>query len=308
MLFTMSGGRKTQPLFDLMRRGGDGQPPEESERTAMNPGVGWRPGMSPRPVNPPPREKAPKPVIRLELKPESAASVTPARDEPVEPGPAWGTGVLGGSTVRVPVNAIYIASALLIILAMAGWVLGWQMGQTRAGEGASEARTRPPVSEPAELGASRPPAATPTRSGAEPLKASPAAAGPARVEPASGSGLTITAKGMLQGDPREAGLNYLKLAQMTRAESERAVAFLSENGLEAFAVPVDRGGANTNNPDPSRAAYWLFAGRGITTEEFSNRLTARTNTEAAVARLGLRWQKEHRGSSNFSKPGWEKQK
>ena len=101
-------------------------------------------------------------------------------------------------------------------------------------------------------------------------------------------------------------MNYLKLAQMTRTEAERAVKFLSENGVEAFAVPVDRTGANTNNPDPSKSAYWLFAAKGITGEEYSNRLTARTNIEAAVARLGLRWQKEYRGSSNFSKPGWEK--
>ena len=274
----------------------------------MNPGVGWRPGMSPRQVNPPPRERpvGEKPVIRLELKPESAAAVTPSRDDGAEAA-SWGSGVLGGSTVRVPVNAIYVASALLILLAIAGWVLGWQMGIKRTKDQTPEVRPRPPVSEPAD--APSPPALTPTpvkpkadkpadKAAAPPVKSSAGAADAAL--------LTLTAKGVLQGDPREVDLNYLKLAQLTRTEAERAVKFLSENGLEAFAVPVDRAGANTNNPDPTRAAYWLFAAKGITSDEYSNRLTARTNIEATVARLGLRWQKEFRGSSNFSKPGWEK--
>jgi hypothetical protein len=46
--------------------------------------------------------------------------------------------------------------------------------------------------------------------------------------------------------------------------------------------------------------------KGITSEEYSRRMTARTNIEADVARLGPRWQKERRGSSNFAKPAWEK--
>ncbi len=285
---------------------GAGASASDMSREAMNPGVGWRPGMSPRPLNPPPRPE--KPVIRVELKPASAGPTTPAREDSGDPTPAWGSNLLGGGTVRVPVNAIYIASALLIALAFLGWLLGWQMGTAQRQPG-QEPTQRPSIMEPTE----NPPviAPPPTRSvpDTSPKKASDPAKSnqlPPRTVPSSSAPITITGKGLLQGDPREVDRNYLKLAQMTRTEAERAVKFLCENGLDAFAVPVDKVGSNTNNPDPSTAAYWLIAAKGITSEEYSNRLTARTNIEAAVARLGQRWQKEFKGSSNFSKPAWEK--
>ena len=68
-------------------------------------------------------------------------------------------------------------------------------------------------------------------------------------------------------------------------------------------IPLETGGGAANNRGP---AFRLFALPGITAEEFRQRKTNRTNLEAAVLRLGEQWQKQERGPSNFSKPGWEK--
>lgn len=285
----MAGGRHTQPLFDLIRRNGPHSAADD--RATMNPGVGWRPGMSPRPVEPKP---AGKPVVLPELKPD-----VPAPTREPDPEPTW-LSAIGGSTVRMPVNAVYIASAVMVVLAVVGWSAGWLMANRRADQSPIP-RPDPLITEPGESTTSLPADPTPSAPAPEPAKSAPST----EARSATG-GVVITPKGMLQGDPRESGLNYLNLAQMYRTEAEAAVKFLSQNGLEAFAIPVDRPAATANNPDPSRSFYRLYAAKGISTDEYNKKMTARTNTEAAVARLGLLWQKEHRGSSNFSKPGWEK--
>jgi hypothetical protein len=115
-----------------------------------------------------------------------------------------------------------------------------------------------------------------------------------------GQGTIISAVGMLATDPREAGLNYLALATLPRADAEAAIAFLAQNGLQVIGVPVDRARAATNNPGPAR----LYALPGLSRDEF--RGPAKEAMERAVTRLGAVWQREHRGSSNFARPGWEK--
>ena len=114
----------------------------------------------------------------------------------------------------------------------------------------------------------------------------------------------ITSKGLLAGDPREAELNYLNLATLPRTDSESAIAFLAANGVEAFAVPVDPTDSEAKNPAPSKYRLWVLP--GITTEDYRQRKTVRTRLEAEVSRLGQIWRKEHRGTSDFSQPLWEK--
>lgn len=321
--YCMAGGRHTTPLFDLIRRDAGATPaapppPAAEKRETLNPGVGWRPGMAPRPA---PAQSGPKPVVRLEVKPETGPM--PARDDAAAPPPppsGMYASIMGTHTVRVPINALYLATIVVVLLPLLGWALGFQWGTRRAGP--SEADIRPPalVQEPAEQPAARqaqasPPATqrqqpTPTR----PQPAQPTqpdsrtqtpAESPSRVSMAPISGGSITSKGYLAGDPRVSGHNYLALAIMPRDEAEQAVAFLSSHGSEAFAVPVESARRGANNPDPAKQPYRLFSAQGIASQEFSRSVAARNTLEATVARLGLRWQREFRGSSNFGKPGWE---
>ena len=83
--------------------------------------------------------------------------------------------------------------------------------------------------------------------------------------------------------------------------ADRAVTFLSENGVRAFAVPVAKTGSSANN-----ASYTLYALQGITREELRARAPIRTDLEEKVARLGKIWQKEHKGQTDFSKTYWDK--
>jgi hypothetical protein len=319
----MAGGRHTTPLFDLIRREPGGTPaapppPDAGSRENLNPGVGWRPGMAPRPAS---SQGGPKPVVRLEIKPESGT--VPARDEaaaPMPPPSGWYAAVMGTHTVRVPINALYLATIVVVLLPLLGWALGFQWGTRRAGPAEGEIRPPALVQEPAEQPAARPPAVRPpaTQPPRQQPAARPAPATPTqdsrtqatpeqaqRASMAPISGGAITSKGYLAGDPRLSGHNYLALAIVTRDEAEQAVAFLSSNGAEAFAVPVESARRGANNPDPAKQPYRLFSAQGIASSDFSRSVAARSTLEATVARLGVRWQREFRGSSNFGKPGWE---
>jgi hypothetical protein len=133
-------------------------------------------------------------------------------------------------------------------------------------------------------------------------------------------GAAITSKGFLSGDPRESGKNYLALANLGLEDTKEAIQFLVANGVDAFAVPVvDRGRGAANNPPPSSpnspagvggawvgGVYRIFALPGITSEQYSRKMTIRTNLEAKVASIGKTWQEKHRGASNFARTNWEK--
>jgi hypothetical protein len=128
---------------------------------------------------------------------------------------------------------------------------------------------------------------------------------PTLAGPRPGNALCLTISGWTTEDQREESLNYLHLAYVSQTEAEDAISFLAQNGLDTFALYVDPQQVRGNNFSPTRP-FKLYASKGITSDEYSKKMTAKTNVEAAVARLGPRWQKERKGSSNFSKPAWEK--
>jgi hypothetical protein len=297
----------------------------EDRRTTMNPGVGWRPGMNPAsaadpsPVHPG-RSPGEKPVIRLNVTPMSATS--PSRDLPPEGSAgadAWAANAgMPGNAVRIPVNALYLAIAALVALIILAFAVGSVLSRRHAERELASQRPQPIVTEPPELITPSETVGQPT----EPIKgdvsknegeqaakekARTPDAGAKRVQTtaAPAGGPCLTSRGWEQEDPREGGLNYLLLAYLTQTESEDAVTFLSQNGLETFALRVDPQQVRGNNSGPTRP-YKLYVSKGITSDEYSKKMTAKTNVEAAVARLGPRWQKERKGSSNFGKPAWEK--
>jgi hypothetical protein len=126
----------------------------------------------------------------------------------------------------------------------------------------------------------------------------------AKQSPASGPAApTGPTPGSASGDPRVAGFNYLTIAsKMDRDTAERAVAFLAENNLKAFAIPVVKAGSGGNNA----ATYTLYALQGITRDELRAKAPVKTDLEERVTRLGKIWQKEHKGQTDFSRWYWDK--
>ncbi|MCX5689973.1 MAG: hypothetical protein NTV94_09370 [Planctomycetota bacterium] len=316
----MAGGRHSQPLFDLVRNRGNVNTPQD-RRTTMNPGVGWRPGMAPgtEPAPAPDGDQTNPATGPMTLNtPVSSAKNSPSRDMPPEGSAgadAWAaqTGI-GGATVRVPVNAVYLVAAGFVLFIVVAYGVGSFLSRRDAERDQAASREQPPISEPLDSpvpvgsaldssGLQRPATRgeAPTASPANDAAAQPA---PPSV-PRPSDALCLTSKGWTTSDQRDEGLNYLLLAYVSQTEAEDAISFLAENGLETFALYVDPSQVRGNNFSPTRP-YKLYASKGITSDEYSKKMTAKTNVEAAVARLGPRWQKERKGSSNFSKPAWEK--
>lgn len=226
--------------------------------------------------NPPPvPEIMPaKPVLRIELKPREVQRTEAAPAPQPEPTPE--------PVVRVHTNAVYITVAVVLTLMVVAIAVGWQMGKSRQSQN-DEPFMRRPAPTLTEPGADASEVArAPTAPAPGATQTPPQAAGPA--------------------DPREKGLNYLYLAVLNQTEAERAGKFLRDNGVEAYAVSwVDPGGGKANNADP---LYRLFVKPGIPSGEMKK--TTAQNLLTRVLELGGKWQKENRGTSNFTKYSWEK--
>lgn len=227
-----------------------------------------------------------KPVVRVPL----ASQAPLAEPKPVAEGEP-------GLALRPGIQARYLVIAGLLLIGILGWIGGVLYGRSQERASLEQElrgtfRDRP---SPSEVGDS-----------ANQPRVQPAATNQANPRPAvpTATGPVISSRGMV-AEPRTSGLNYLALAVLPRTDCESAIAFLSGQGLEAFAVPVDRNGSEVNNPDPG-GRYRLYVLPGITGEQYSQRQTIRVNLETEVARLGKAWQKDHRGASNFASPGWIK--
>lgn len=291
-------GRQSKPLFDLLTHG-----PASDARRASSAHA--------------------KPVVRVEVKPQPAADRA-ATDEP-RPLTTFlhashedaaeidaETQSPPGASVRVPLNYLYLAAAGVVVVLLLAWVGGVKYGSSQEAarterELAGAFRDRPALREPAESPTGVPQAVQPSAARPQaPAPIQPSPAQPAAPAPYTGTGITVLSSRGPALDPREREMNYLALATLPQADTEAAIAFLAANGLQCVGVPVDRRAGAANNQGP--ALFKLFALPGITSEQYGNKATARTNLEAAVARLGNDWQNKHRGTSDFGMPGWEKLK
>ncbi len=329
-----SAGRRTTPLFDLVQgKSGNTSKLEAPLETPSKPIVQVRLQPAAAPVPSADAKVVPSGTAVPALKEDAAAlvvgqgtspaalsarrsdtsghseSTSPGRAPPAtqqldsSPERAWAPAWLGPSTMRISVNALSIGVALAIIVALAAWIIGVSTGQSRAeAEFSRFERPTPAIADPLSQ-----PSPTPSPASKVLRETAPKAPTSKGAAPSSRNDDSLTSKGVLAGDPREPGLNYLALATLSRADSAAAIAFLAGNGLESFAVPVDSAASKANNPHPERD-YRLFAALGVSSDEYKRRATKVTNLEADVARLGAAWQKQHRGPSNFSRTLWEKYK
>lgn len=264
--------RRTTPLFDLVSRGGAARPATPS---------------TPR---------AAKPIVRVELK--------PGAESYPEPAPLAQTIEASGV---IPTNFWYLGGAVLLLVGILAWGGGVMLGRSQ--ERAKVEKSlgaafgeRPPVTEPNAPGNARPEVPTPQvqPQGNRPEGHVDRPQSPPAVPVSTGP--VLLSRGM-SADPRQKGLNYLNLASLPRTDAEGAIAFLSANGVEVAGVPVDPPPWAPKNQGPAQW-YALYVTQGLTREQLG--LDVRANLEARVSQLGQVWQKQHRGSSNFSRPAWEK--
>lgn len=283
--------RGAKPLFDLIPER-DGKPAQPAPTVRF----------SPKPARP-----GPEPVSVAEARPAPVESFSPpVQDEPV---PTFRRSeglravLFGGPAYAVPANLIYIGSALLILILLLTWIGGVKRGR------ALEAQRLDPFIRAAGPGVTEPDALPPGPSGLQQGgQPQGGQAGPRQNDAARQQQPAPQPRTPVPGDPRESGLNYYMLATLTRPEAERAVTFLAQNGVDSFAIasPVDRRAGDAKNPDPSEALFELYALPGVSGDEYRRKATKMTNLEAAVARLGPIWQKDHKGSSNFARAFWKK--
>lgn len=260
----MAGARHTTPLFDLLR----------SARPA--PGVS-APGVTAPPPTATPREHAPyppKPVVRVELKPAPRGG-----DEPPARG-AWYSTLLGGQPIPVSLNLLFLSGFLAVVALLGTWVAAYHWGKSDAEKDLEPFRR----------------SLTPSES----LNNQPEA-------PGTGDGGNLARREESKpvapaGDPREVGLNYLRMGDVPQAEAEGLVQFLAEKGVRSFAVKrldTPRGMANNQGP-----FYTVFALPGyVVSEETRPTMDA---MKSRVQGLAGEWRRQRRGGVDLSTAFYEK--
>ncbi len=259
----------------------------------------------------------------------SARKVHPAvLKDPAEPPPP--------GRISVPITAVYAFVSAALLLAVVTWVVAYKVGFGRGeretlrefglidpgparelARGPDPLATTPPSFDTEPTGRSREdrPADPALRTDNARSDAPAEPREPARTEPAdpTPSGPIATASiigpvGALAEDPREGGLNYLKLASnVPRPEATELVEFLSDRGLAALAVmtrpgSVDSGGGATNDSD----RFDLYAiDLAVPGARFSAMRSQRERLQEQAARLGSQWRRERQGTVDLARTNWE---
>ena len=72
--------------------------------------------------------------------------------------------------------------------------------------------------------------------------------------------------------------------------------------METIGVPVEPKGKGANNIP----LYSVVATKGISGEQYRKKDKVRSSLEYEVVRLGAVWQREYKGTSNFTRSNWMK--
>lgn len=215
---------------------------------------------------------------------------------------------------------VYAGIGLILLIVFAGYGIGYQLGTSATRETERRAADRDAervfVDDPL-----RPAGSSETGSGDADSRqgASGGGASGGTVSGGSVSGGANTggstragrAGGVLDGDgrgildPRRAGVNYLELVSLPREKAIEAVRYLSENGEEAIAVPLDELDPGRRRSNTSDAFRVIAIGLAVPGDQYSASADARRRFEQRLARLGKAWTAEG-GASDFSDPLWRR--
>lgn len=301
--------RNKSPLFDLVRGGtanGDGSTPAAPARTPIH-------------VEPSSIPNRPRPTLSSHAPGDESATA-----DRISALRAGATSRPTGGLVSMPLNSIYLSIAGVIALVIIIWAAAyWLGGRAKEKELApyisagvqpsgTTPTTNPTQANPASNSANPTTFVPPPRlSGSltrQDVTPQPSNSNPPTLSAPTftGPGTVITSKGMVEKDPREAGLNYLAIVRLPRADAEKVVAFLAANGFEAIGVPVtvEKGSKAANN----LPLYQIIALQGITGEQYRKEDPIKVKVDQDVQRLGVIWKRDHRGTTNFMQSGWVKYK
>ncbi len=262
--------------------------------------------MPPRPV-----QVAVPPQVRAQ--PAHAPVQEPA-DPAMQDSPSDAPPAVAGldRQLRVPMSAVYLSIAGLLLIVVLVWGLAYRIGRSEektktdkllgaAGQQVNDPlkSAPPPEQTPSNPGPSKPvtsidqSARKPALGAPDKPQARPSAP-PITPAPAA----SIAGQPAFGTDPRQSGLNYLIIeGRLDRDSAERIHEFLGENGVPAFAVVDDRNGAS-NNP----ALYLVGVAQGFAKGEYKSQ--AGTDLSEKVRRLGQQWQSQHRGTTSFAQTYW----
>lgn len=271
----MPGGRRMTPLFDLLRSaretsGVESRPAAREERVAPYPGA--------------------KPVVRVELKP-GVRPLSMDDAAPESPAAGWYTTFLGGRRITLSMNLLLISAFAGVMMLIGAWMAGSSMARKESEREYEAFRRNLPPSEVGQNQAQD----TPTN----PKPENRPAAGPGGPKP--GPAVPDYQPKAPAQDPRQVGFNYLRLGDTSQTDAEGLVKFLSDNGVEAFALKLDTGGSGAKNQPP---LYRLYALPGYVGGEETS--AAREALKQKVRGLAPLWRRDHRGGLDFSSAYIEK--
>jgi hypothetical protein len=255
----MAGKRATTPLFDLLQQG-------------------RRAGVEAHPMEAP----LPEPVPSAAPEPRGGVADSPIR-------------IIGG-VVQMPLLYASLALVLAFVAVVAAWTLGYGRGerQAKAEQSLLESALGPDsrIVEPGS--GSKEPSGQPGARAGEEQNANQNRGG---AQP-QGSTEFLTASGPTGADPRLANHNYLQLGAQLRADQVAgALAFLHDQGIEAFGV-IDPAGGRRNDG----RLYVLVAAQGIPSGQ-ADSPEARRYRERVLA-AGTAWKKAG-GVKNFDDAYWK---
>lgn len=281
--------RNQRPLFDLIGQIPTGAQPNGGSAPAQTPSAGSMIESTPT-----------SPVSKGKL-------TAHAPGDEVAPFDRYATTARNSGGLTVSINSLYLAGAALVVVALLVWVGGYFYGmrsKQKELEPALRQSVIPSGGDPLanNATASAPPASlgtpNPTYEASLNLKATPGGAVGTIQDPRG----IISVKGLLATDPREPGLNYLHIERLPAGDAEKVIAFLTRSGVESIGVPVEPSKKAANNVP----LYSVVALRGITGEQYRQKDKARSGLESEVVRLGTIWQREYKGTTNFTRSNWMK--
>lgn len=329
----MSGGRKTVPLFDLLPKKAGiedrGRVGPATHPATITPAT--HPATTSAPTGA--GHVAPHPTTQSQLEAKPTASTPPARParspdpqrgqagqfgqrDEVEARPINAEPDASPDAIVVPRFAFAVIVASLAALLVLAWAAGVKFGHVQS-EQSQAAKLQ---SEEGRLlgnpgpgpgtdgvGGGGTPDATPSKAGDTPQPLSPnPTSSPQGSNPGGGAaaGSIYTADGWTATDPRQKGMNYLRLATLNRDQALLTVDYLKQKGKRSVAVPsgtVDRSPGGGKNP-----TYFVYLLAPLSRDQYRD-AALRTRIENEIKDIGKQWAKlKDRGPTDFAQPGWVK--
>ena len=231
----------------------------------------------------------------------------------------------GARSVTVPMVWVYAGVALLLVLLIGGYGIGYRLGTGSARETERRDAERDAqgvfIDDPlhGEGGRSNTPQPSGSgdavrrslNSGGSSADGSAGGSASGTTGAAGGADLAVTPGMVLLGsgapgpDPRRAGVNYLELVTLPREQAIEAVRYLSGNGEEAIAVPVGELDPRRRRSNTSDSFRVIALGLAVPGDRYSSSADARRRFEDRLRRLGKAWTDEG-GVSDFSDPLWRR--